>query len=238
MSSAISTNKSPNGEEHGGADLKSNGGGTVEIEWHNALETLLCEEAEKCSGLAWMHAHSELYYSKQHNRLQIPVIILSTLVGAASVGSESLFPGNSSTASVVLGGISILVSILGLINTHYSFGKRAEGHKLGAVQYAQIHRMLHIELSLPRPQRMPPKAILRFIKDDLKRLMETLPRIPENIIALYKKEIVAKSGDVKHPDIANGIHAVKAYSDETVSLNLSPTTPKIKITLKPSEISL
>jgi hypothetical protein len=221
------SNKSPNKSplDDGSAEHSSK----VEIEWHSALETLLCEEAEKCAGLAWLHGHSELYFTKQHNRLQIPVIILSTVVGAASVGSSSLFPGNAETASVCLGAISIVVSILGLLNTHYSFGKRAEGHKLGSVQYAQIHRMIHIEMALPRSQRMPPKQILRYIKDDLKRLMETLPRVPENIVLLYKKEIIPNSIDVSHPDITNGIHRVDAFViEEKVTTPVSPIRIEFK----------
>ena len=208
-----------------------------EIEWNNALEELLCNEAEKCQGLAWLHSHAEMEFSKHNNRLQIPIIILSTVVGAASVGSSSLFPGNQGIASVGLGSISILVSILGLLNTHYSFGKRAEGHKLGSVQYAQIYRMIHIEMSLPRSQRMPPKVILRYIKDDLKRLMETLPRVPENIIETYKKEIIPNSIGVSHPEITNGVHKMEAYAEENINvvnstpIQSSPIRAPVKISV-------
>lgn len=195
-----------------------------EIGWNSALEELLCAEAEKCSGLAWLHSYSEVEYSVKNNRLQLPIIILSTITGAASVGSGTLFPGNAGLASIVLGGISILVSILGLVNSHYSFGKRAEGHKIGSVQYAQIHRTIHIEMALPRDQRMPPKQLLRYIKDDLKRLMETIPRVPENIIERYKKEIIPNSGDVSHPDITNGIHRVEMFVPRQMT-QISPETP-------------
>jgi len=200
-----------------------------ELEWNSALEDLLCEEAEKCSGLSWLHARSELYFQVQNNRLQIPMIVLSTVVGATSVGSASLFPGASGLASVVLGAISILVSILGMLNSHYAFGKRSEGHKLGAVQYSQIHRMVHIEMSLGRKNRMPPKQLLRYIKEDLKRLMETLPRVPTHIIEEYKKEVISVSGTVSHPDITNGIHKVKAFFEPVEP----PATPAaITIRLK------
>jgi hypothetical protein len=206
-----------------------------EIQWHTALENLLCEEAEKCSGLSWLHGKSELHFASQYNKLQIPIIILSTVVGAASVGSESLFAGFSQISSVVLGCISIGVSILGLLNTHYGFSKRAEGHKIGCVQYAQIYRMILIEMALPRSQRMPPKQILRYIKEDLKRLMETLPRIPENVIDMYKKEIIPSSIDVSHPDITNGIHRVSAFnsphhplSDSLTPIQSIQNTPQPK----------
>ena len=216
-----------NNSEHTETESATTENPKTEIEWNAALEELLCNEAEKCSGLAWLHGRSELYYSKQNNRLQIPIIILSTVVGAASVGSGSLFPGNAGIASVSLGAVSILVSILGLLNTHYAFGKRAEGHKLGSVQYAQIYRMIHIEMSLPRSQRMSPKSVLRYIKDDLKRLMETLPRVPENIIEDYKNVILpnAASG-VSHPDITNGIHRVEAFATEEV---MSPVPSPLQI---------
>ena len=182
----------------------------VDITWNDALEKLLCEEAEKCSGLAWLHTKSELFYTGRNNLLQIPIIVLSTITGAASVGSSTLFPGRADVSSVVLGGVSILVSVLGMLSSHYSFSKRAEGHKLGSIQYAQIHRTINIEMSLPRDQRMHPKQLLRFIKDDLKRLMENIPRVPENIIAEYKNTIIKDDG-VSHPDITNGVHRVSAY---------------------------
>ena len=213
-------NKSP--EENSSDSIK-----LPEIEWHEALEKLLCAEAEKCAGLAWLHGKSEIYYGIQHNRLQIPVIILSTIIGAASVGQSSLFPGNTGVASVCLGAISILVSILGLLNTHYAFGKKSEGHKIGSVQYAQINRMIHIEMSLPRTQRMPPKQILRYIKDDLKRLMETIPRVPECIVDQYKAEIMTSSSTVSHPEITNGIHKVEAYNHQ-----LDVSTPIIRAPLR------
>ena len=184
----------------------------TEISWNDALEKLLCDEAEKCSGLAWLHGKSEIFYTGRNNYLQIPIIVLSTVTGATSVGSTTLFPGKADMASIILGGVSILVSVLGMLSSHYSFSKRAEGHKLGSIQYAQIHRTINIEMALPRDQRMHPKQLLRFIKDDLKRLMENIPRVPEHIIKEYKDVIISNSDEnIAHPDITNGIHRVAAF---------------------------
>jgi len=203
---------------------------TEEIEWNDALEKLLCEEAEKCMGMAWMHNKCEIYFSNKNNWLQIPIIVISTITGAASVGSSSLFPGNTQVASVALGGASILVSILGLINSYFSFGKRAEGHRLSDVTYRQMHRLVNIEMSLPRHQRMSPKQILKSIKEDLKRLSETMPRIPEEIIERYKREVIHDENAeiVAHPEITNGVHKVEAYNIPIVNFELD-TSPKIRI---------
>jgi len=192
--------------------------GRQEIDWNDALEELLCDEAEKCSGLAWLHNKSELHYANRHNWLAIPSIVISTITGATQFGTPALFPGNEHIAGTTLGGVSIFVSVLGLLMSHFGFGKRAEGHRIGRVQYAQIHRTVAIEMSLPRSQRTPPKQLLRLIKDDLKRLMETIPRVPESIIRRYRSEIVPHTPNVSHPEITNGVHPVEPY--------LSPQEPK------------
>lgn len=189
-----------------------------EIKWHKALEDLMCEEAEKCLGMSWMHTKSEMRYSDFNNWLAIPSIIMSAVLGAASIGSTTIFPMELTVASVVIGLLNISVSIMGILNSHFEFAKRSNGHKMGAVQYAQIHRMILIEMSMPREQRIAPKLLLRYIRDDLKRLMEVLPRIPDAIIARYKKEIIPNASNVSHPEITNGIHAVVVYTESHDSI--------------------
>lgn len=183
------------------------------IQWNDALEQLICNEAEKASGLSWLHNKAEAHYSRLANFLQIPVIVLSTITGFLSGATIEGLP------NIALGAISISVGVLGTINSYFGFQRRAEGHKLGATQYSAIHKTLAIEMSLPRTQRQPPKVLLKLIKDELARLAEILPRIPDGIILLYKKEIISKSQDVEHPEITNGIHAVSAFSSPTPPQN-------------------
>jgi hypothetical protein len=162
--------------------------------------------------MSWLHTKSEMLYSNYNNWLQIPSIIMSAVLGAASMSTTTIFPMSVVQASVAIGVLNICVSIAGILNTYFEFAKRSNGHKMGSVQYAQIHRMIHIEMSLPRDQRMAPKIILRYIKDDLKRLMEVLPRVPDKVVDMYKREIVPKSSNVSHPEVTNGIHPVVVYS--------------------------
>jgi len=199
-------------------------GRKIEIVWHKALEDLMCEEAEKCAGLAWMHTKSEMVYSNYNNWLSIPSIVMSTILGAASIGLTTIFPMSVTLASSVIGVLNILVSMMGILNSHFDFAKRSNGHKMGAVQYAQMHRMIHIEMSLPRDQRMAPKILLRYVRDDLKRLMEVLPRVPDVVIAKYKKEIIPSASNVSHPEITNGIHPVVVYTNHNSAEIESPKT--------------
>ena len=190
----------------------------VEITWSDALEQLLCEEAEKASGLSWLHSRSETLYSKLNNYWHIPCIVLSTITGAASVGSASLFPGQGVNTGIGIGFVSILVSVLGTINTYYKFAQKSEGHRIGSIQYAQVFRTIHIEMALPRDQRQQPKILLKTVKEDLKRLLENIPKIPEQIIAEYKKEIgIDPTSDHAHPDVTNGVHKVSVYNEPQAS---------------------
>jgi hypothetical protein len=72
------------------------------IEWSSQLEDIIAQEGEKCRGLSWLHTRGEALTSKYNTCVQVPVIILSTLAGTASVGSQTLF-GGSSVSSTAIG---------------------------------------------------------------------------------------------------------------------------------------
>ena len=182
---------------------------TPTIEWNEALEKLLCQEAEKASGLAWLHTRAEAYFSKRTNWLQIPVIVLSTITGFLSGASIPNLP------QVALGGVSIAVAVLGTINSYFAYQKRSEGHRLGSVQYAAMAKTIAIEMALPRQQRTAPKFMLKMIKDEGKRLSEMLPRIPDTILATYKRT-VGQQKDVEHPEVTNGVHHVEPFKEAAV----------------------
>lgn len=193
---------------------------SVPITWNEALEHLLCSEAEKCSGMAWLHNKSEMLYSNRTNYLQLPIIIFSAVSGFVS-GTVGMMNNGPATA-IGVGAVSILVSILGTINSYFAFAKRSEGHRIASTNYLQISRTLRIEMSLPRDQRTPPKVLLKLIKDDLKRLAETAPRIPDTVLARYKREIVAThSARISHPEVTNGIENIIPFDPETYAKQIA-----------------
>ena len=64
-----------------------------------------------------------------HDAIHKKEIVLSTLIGASSIGSRSLF-GESEIAPVVLGVMSIFVSLLNTLGTYFSWTRRAESHRI------------------------------------------------------------------------------------------------------------
>ena len=63
--------------------------------WTDECEELLAEWSEKASCYRWLHGRSEKSYQKWYYCFSIPVIILSTLTGAANVGMDSFVPQES-----------------------------------------------------------------------------------------------------------------------------------------------
>lgn len=196
-----------------------------DITYNSALEKLIAEEAERCSGLSWLHNKAEAYYSLRNSWIALPTIILSTVVGFLSGTSTSIF-SNPMTASVGIGSVSLFTGIISTIGTFYGFAKRTEAHRIASIQYSKLGRFLSIELTLPKSERIAAKDVLKITKDSIERLLETSPAVPDTIIKEYK-ESFKEYTDVAHPDVTNGLRKVFIYSKEVAT-----PSPTLKIQVR------
>ena len=57
----------------------------IDEEWTTECEQLLAEWSEKASCFRWLHSRCEKKYRRRYYSFSIPVIILSTLTGAANI---------------------------------------------------------------------------------------------------------------------------------------------------------
>jgi hypothetical protein len=196
-----------------------------DITYNASLEKLIAEEAEKCSGLAWLHKRSESKTSVKNNWVSIPTIVLSTLVGFLSGTSSTMF-SNSPSASIGIGAISLFTGIISTIGNYFAFAKRTEAHRIASISYSKLARFLEIELSLPKSERILAKDLLKITKDQIERLLETSPAVDERVIADYKS-LFKDLKDIAHPAETNGLHKVFINSKE-----FNIPTPKIPVEIK------
>uniref|UniRef100_A0A6C0HF44 Uncharacterized protein n=1 Tax=viral metagenome TaxID=1070528 RepID=A0A6C0HF44_9ZZZZ len=200
----------------------------VNISWNSALETLIAEEAERCSGLSWLHNECEAYFAKRTNMIALPVIILSTANGFLSGSSQMIF-GDASISSIGLGVVSLFTGLLSTIGSYFAWAKRTEAHKISAIQYQKISRFLTIELSLPKKERIQARDILKITRDQIERLMEISPPIPESILRRYKQRFKDRQ-DVTHPEIISGLHKVFINKMEESEKQIQPyVKPEFKL---------
>jgi hypothetical protein len=175
----------------------------TEVSWNSSLETLIGQEGEKCSGLAWLYGEAELYYSKMNNYIALPVIVLSTLTGFISGSSQMIFD-NPTTSSVGIGAVSLFTGVLSTFGSYFSWAKKTEACRITALQYTKLLKFITIEMTLPKEERIRERDMLKMIRETAERLLETSPAVPRHIIAEYKKRFDSKT-DITHPEMTTGV---------------------------------
>jgi len=84
--------------------------------------------------------------------------------------------------------------------------KKARGAPHRGDQYAKLGRFLAIELALPREERIAAGDLLKMTKENIERLLEIAPPVPDTIVSDFNRKF--SKSDVAKPDICNGIHKV------------------------------
>uniref|UniRef100_A0A6C0ENQ2 SMODS and SLOG-associating 2TM effector domain-containing protein n=1 Tax=viral metagenome TaxID=1070528 RepID=A0A6C0ENQ2_9ZZZZ len=191
------------------------------ISWNSQLERIISDEGERSLCYSWLHSKSEKWFAKLNTYLTLPVILMSTIAGAGSIGTQSLFNG-AGAANVVIGCISLTVATLNTVGSYFSWAKRSESHRIAGTTYAKIYRFILIELALPRSERIAAKDMLKIVREQCDRLQETSPQIPDNIIGEFKLKFGTTTPDVKKPEITNGLDPILVHPSDMDSPHYKP----------------
>ena len=141
-------------------------------------------------------------------------------------GSSATIFGNPVTSSVGLGVLGLATGVLSTIGSYFAWAKRTEAHRISAIQYQKLAKSLTIELSLPKAERLAAKDILKITREQIERLMEISPAVPESIIAKYKIKFKNTGDEVAHPEI---IHGFKKVNVNKYVEPVAPPKSNIKI---------
>lgn len=194
----------------------------AEAHWREPLEKLVKKKAEKCQALYVAHNDSYKWCKTWDTRFQIVCIILSTFSGAGAVGSESLLPFSGSTTLVGL--VSLFVGTIQMINNRLEFAKRAENHRIVSLAYQKLHTHLDLQLSLPRKEREPATEVIRFLEQEIERLTEIEPPIPDSTKEAFHKRFKDLE-DYSLPSTLNGLEPVNIVVEAEIIPPLT-ATPK------------
>jgi len=210
---------------------------TSDVSWHSQLERVISDEGERCLCFSWLHGKSQKMFSKLNTMISIPVILMSTIAGSASIGSANLF-SDPTIAGVSIGTVSLMVGVLNTISSYFGWAKRSEAHRIAAVTYEKVYRFILIELAMPREERMAARDMLKVVRDQCDRLQETSPQVPDQVIWEFKKKFGDSTPDLKKPEITNGLDPIFVYSIEAATpsmrnIRFLPQTPADAITPRP-----
>ena len=200
-------------------------------------ELLYKKSGEQCECMGILHQLSQKKYNMFSIATNIPVIVLSSAIGFIS--SLQLF----NNQNVMLGVLSILVSLVKSLDNYFDFTRRAENHRLTSLNYSKIAKLIEIQLTLKREDRIDAEDLLNIISNDVASLRESEPTIDKDIINTFNKKYYKDL--TSKPSIANGLTDIKIYRSKTCTaetqvdievesevesepeLNQKPETPEV-----------
>lgn len=143
-----------------------------------------------------------------------PVIILSTITGAANFAMDSVIsnPEQKTYAQMGLGCLSIATGIISTIANRLGYANGMEAHHGAAQSWGKFKRLISIELALHPNERNDCMQFLTSCRTEFDRLIEQSPSIPESVIAACKLEF-EKYPKVRKPEIVGDIDTTHVYVD-------------------------
>ena len=182
--------------------------------WTKELEVLMAEWSDVASCYRWLHDRSEKKFYRLNMGITIPVIILSTVTGAANFAIGSLIPPEESSAktyvSASLGAVSIFAGILTTLGNFFQYAQKSETNRVSSIAWGKFQRLLTVELAINPMDRMDAMDFLKICRQDLDRLIEQSPQVPDDVIADFEKEFKDKP-NLKVPDICHGIEHTRIF---------------------------
>ncbi len=199
--------------------------------WSKEQDKLMADWSDIAGCYRWMHDRAEKKYTNKNMYMTIPVIILSTLTGTASVGIGSIAGDNEEFQKYLnfgIGGVSLIAGILTTLNNFLRFAQLSESNKVAGIAWGKFQRLIAVELALKPDERMDSLDFLKICRADLDRLIEQSPPIPDSIIAEFEKEFKDRP-NLRRPDICHGLDHTHVYDNS--QSRLKTLTSEAAITL-------
>ena len=182
--------------------------------WTKEQEVLMAEWSDIAACYRWLHDKAEKKFTGSNMRITIPVIILSTLTGAANFAVGSIVPADNRVAQqyvgVSLGALSIFAGILTTLGNFFQYAQKSESHRVCSIAWGKFQRLIQVELAINPMDRIEAMDFLSICRQDLDRLIEQSPGIPDDIIKLFGAEFEDIDG-LKRPDICHGIEHTRIF---------------------------
>lgn len=184
------------------------------VSWNPMLEDYFRKVGEECQAYAWMYTRAEEIYSQRRTWIDIPSNVLAAVVGFMSVGSSTMFSGETQMASIALGVGSLVVSIMNTTKSYFSWDKKAEGCKISAYHYGKLHRLIMIEMGLPQGERIRCGDFLKMVRDSFEDLNKTSYPLPPACIEGFRTRFnKPEYKDIAKPTLVNGLVSIQIYKD-------------------------
>jgi hypothetical protein len=182
------------------------------LSWNTGLEMVVKKEGEQAESMFVLHDRAAKVADKYNDYIMIPSIVLQTVTGFLSATNGLVPP-------LALGAISVFTGILSTLISYYRFSAKAEGHRVVALLYLKLYKLVEVELALPIAQRLPASKLLEDVRKKISHIQEIAPDIPDGVIKEYKARF--KDITSAKPIIANGIDEIMVFTKEVKEVKVS-----------------
>jgi hypothetical protein len=157
--------------------------------WAPPQERILKKWAETASSYRFLHNTCHFSWKRWSIGFSLPVIILSTLTGAANFSMQS-FPENwRTTMPLIIGGVNVIAGIIATVGRFLRVDELTEGHSVSCIGFGKLARNITVELSLPVEERSSDgKDFLTFCRAEFDRLIEQSPSIHPKVAQKFMNQ--------------------------------------------------
>jgi hypothetical protein len=157
--------------------------------WKPTDEKLLEEWADHGKSFRWMHEQSRVKFWKRNIQFQVPVIILSTLTGAANFAQERVPVEYQGYYAIIVGFFNIIAGIIATIQTFLKVSESLEGHRVASVAWGKYYHNVKTELQKEPDDREDVVDFMKYAKMEYEKLVEQSPPIPPEIVNRLKENV-------------------------------------------------
>ena len=180
--------------------------------WNDSLEQLTAKLADEAQVMAKLHKTHHESFSRKHRRLNLPVVILSTLCASLNFFSGSVEKNIERWIIVGCGVLSVVTSILSSISQFLKLAEKSGSHLVAENLWLRFYNRLIFQLKLTVNMRQNPEDFLVEIENEYQRLYEMSPDIQSHFIAKMKRTFDGNHDEhFRIPHFLNGQHATTIY---------------------------
>jgi hypothetical protein len=168
--------------------------------WNEEEEQIIKGWGDQATCYNWLHNKSHERYFRVNALFTIPVIIISTVAGAANFAINQLSDASVKTyAMMAIGAINIMGGIISTIAQFLRIAEINEGHRVATIAWDKFARNIKIQLAKNPMDRRPATEIIKVYKEEFDRLVETSPKIKNEVLLEFN--LMSISDNIIKPEI-------------------------------------
>jgi hypothetical protein len=206
---------------------------TILSKWSEADEELLKEWADHAVCYRWLHEHSHKKYNTIYTKLNIPIIMISTITGTANFAQGKIVDEKTRDyVAMIIGFFSISAGILATVLSFFKISEKKEQHNNCAKLWDKLHRNIQVEMVKPPSERMAKKTMMDITKKEYDRLVDDSPIIPDDVIKVFNAtfkndEVLAH---INKPNILNVFQPIRInHLEEVITVEKNSEFDNIRI---------